>query len=1350
MNGNEESVFAQALEIADLHERVAFLDRVSASDSELRRSVESLLSAYDAGRFLESPAVLATADGSACCGGAGTAVEAAGTLIGRYKLLQKIGEGGMGAVWMAEQTEPMQRKVALKIIKPGMDSAQVIARFEAERQALALMDHPNIARVFDAGTTGERQGDRETRRQGEQAGSSVSLSPCLPVSLSAGRPFFVMELVKGQPITKYCNEHHLAPRERLELFLPVCQAIQHAHQKGIIHRDIKPSNVLVAPFDGMPVVKVIDFGIAKAMGQRLTDKTLFTEFGAVVGTLEYMSPEQATLNNLDIDTRSDIYSLGVLLYELLTGWTPLDRQHVSEKGLLEVLRIIREDELPRPSMRLGRDEGREMRDETKKEDRTLPGVFSSLIPHPSSLQELDWIVMKALEKDRNRRYETAGAFADDIRRFLRDEPVQACPPSVLYRWSKFARRHRTALLTTAALVAIVLLAAGSVGWAWWQRADQEARRRQEWSDRLAETDRTASVALGKAEQWAGQAEEWKSATSQQSAVVLGIWDRGDAALAEAEAALRTGVAEETLRQRVLQVRRRLERGRRLTEQVRSKLLRKEALLHALDEARLRRATWVETTFDAAGAAAQYQAVFAAHGLEVKPQRRAELARRIRAEEPAVCEALIVALDDWSFAAGYARTNPSATTLQALAADADDDVWRKRFRAACAARDRATLKSLSAQARPLSLSASSVEVLALCLFTTGEWAEALTLLRWGRGCHPTDFWLPMQMGNILRRGNGEQTTPVNLEERIGCFRVAVALRPNASAARNNLGVALHDKGALDDAIAEYRRALTVDPRHFVARKNLGHALHDKGQLNEAIAEFRKALAINGRSAEVLVHFGAALHASGQVNEATAEFRKAIALNPQHVLAHFNLGNCLRAKGLLDDAIAEYRRAIAIKPDFADAHFNLGMSFRGKGRLDEAISSYREAIAMNPKLAPAHYNLGNCLRDRGQLDEAIACYRKFIAINPHDADVHNNLGYTLRAKGRLDDAIAECRTAIAIDPKCFKAHNNLGNCFRDKGRLDEAIACYRKAIAINPRNAVAHHNLGLTLVRKGQLDDAIAEYREAIRLNKDYAEAHYNMGNALSKAGRYDEAIAEYEKAITIKDDFAEPHCNLGLALQRKGQFTRALAELRRGHELGPRSPPWRYPSDRWVRECERLVELDKRLPALLEGKAKPASPAERIELGELCSLKQMYRAAARFYEEAFAAEPALASPKQYRHLYGAACAAALAGCGAGKDSDRLDAKERGRLRRQALSWLRADLEESNHVLDKGPDKGRAVIVQQMRQWLTTPDLAGVRGSQAIARLPDAERPSWQQLWGQIADTLARAQGKATPREKPPAN
>ncbi len=332
-----EEIFTAALARPSPRERAVYLDLACTDDAELRQRVEALLQAHvGAGSFLENPVRAEPGTSGVVAGhwidpdalltrgaeGTGSAQES-GTRIGPYKLLQQIGEGGMGVVWMADQEQPVRRRVALKVIKPGMDSGQVIARFEAERQALAMMDHPNIAKVYDAGMVGP-----------------------------AGLPYFVMELVHGVPITKFCDDSMLTPRERLELFVPVCQAIQHAHQKGIIHRDIKPSNVLVTMYDDRPVPKVIDFGVAKAIDQSLTERTLFTQFGALVGTFEYMSPEQAEMNALGVDTRSDVYSLGVLLYELLTGTTPLERNRLRQAALDELVRLIREEEPPRPSVRL--------------------------------------------------------------------------------------------------------------------------------------------------------------------------------------------------------------------------------------------------------------------------------------------------------------------------------------------------------------------------------------------------------------------------------------------------------------------------------------------------------------------------------------------------------------------------------------------------------------------------------------------------------------------------------------------------------------------------------------------------------------------------------------------------------------------------------------------------------------------------------------------------------------------------------------------------------------------------------------------------------------------------------------
>ncbi len=1282
-----KAIFLEAVEKHAPDQWPVFLDRACAGRPDLRCRVQVLLEAHREAGTGQHPAGDGVAPGPAATVEALPALEQPGTVIGPYRLMEQVGEGGMGLVFVAEQQQPVRRKVALKVLKPGMDTRQVVARFEAERQALALMDHPNIARVFDGGTT------------------------------PAGRPYFVMELVKGLPITAFCDQNNLPVSERLGLFVAVCQAVQHAHQKGVIHRDLKPSNVLVVSHDGTPVAKVIDFGIAKAVGQHLTDKTIYTQFAQLIGTPLYMSPEQAGQSGLDVDTRSDIYSLGVLLYELLTGTTPFDPERLRAAGYDELRRIIREEEPPRPSTRLST--LGQAATTVSAQRRSDPRRLSQLCRG-----ELDWIVMKALEKDRNRRYESASAFAADVQRYLHDEPVLACPPSAWYRFRKFARRNR-GRLTAAAVVGVALLVAvGGIGWA---VRDRAAVAEQVAHDKAARQDKLEgriNEALQETE-----AEYERDNLPEARARIQRI----DALLASD-----TEVSDE-IRHRVDEWRAELAILQRLEGLEESALLASE------------RKQFLPT--DAA-----YARVFRDIGIDIDALPPEEAGRRIRTH--VTWKRLTEVLDGWALLRHDIAFNkppppdawPRKLRLLQVARAADPDELRRQARLAAEKWDVAAAERLAGLPEVGRLPPAALRHLAMVIYygntdgnTPAARDRAVQLLLNALVLRPGDFRLNTTCVNWYSR-----MKPPRWAEAAHYASIAVALRPENSTVRLQLADALLRQGKLDEAVAQYREGIRLDKENAYAHNDLGVALNRQGKRDEALAEYRKATELDPKDAPAHNNLGNALREQGKLDEAIAEHRQAIELDPTFAPAYCDLGATLGRQGKLDEAIAECRKALAIDPKDAYAHSNLGAALYGQGKRDGAMAEYRQALALDPKCALAHNNLGAALADLGKLEEAIAAYNKAIELDPNDARPHSNLGEALQLQGKLDEAIAAYRKAIALDPKLAPPHNNLGAALKEQGKLAEAIAEYKEALRIKPDLAEAHGSLGDALREQGKLDEAVAEYKGALRIKPDYPEAHYGLGIALRDGGKLDEAVAAYRKAIALKPDYAEAHCNLGQALAQQGEFRQALEERRRGHELGSRRPGWPYPSAQWVRQAERLVELDGKLPGYLEGKATPASAAERIELALLCQLyRKQYAAAARFYEEAFAAQPALAEKLGAPgSRYDAACAAALAGCGQGKDADKLDAKEKARLRGRALAWLRADLEAMGRPLDKGADPARLAtgVGNVLRLWQADPDLAGVRGPEALAQLPEAERQAWKKLWDDAADVLARAQAKTTPEKK----
>jgi serine/threonine protein kinase/Flp pilus assembly protein TadD len=800
----EESIFAQALEIASASERAAFLDRACGDNQALRAEVEALLRASErSGDLLdlhENPA--ATTDPSSH--------EQPGTVIGPYKLLEQIGEGGMGSVWMAEQTEPSRRRVAVKVIKEGMDSKQVLARFEAERQALALMDHPNIARVLDAGRT------------------------------QAGRPYFVMELVKGQPITQYCDEKRLEVRERLGLFADICRAVQHAHQKGIIHRDLKPSNVLVAPYDARPVVKVIDFGVAKATGQRLTDQTLFTGFGALLGTPEYMSPEQAEVNNQGVDTRSDVYSLGVLLYELLTGNTPLTRERAKEAALLEVLRVIREEEPPRPSTRLS--ESKDSLPSISAQRQTEPAKLTKLVRG-----ELDWIAMKALEKDRNRRYESANGLAQDVQRYLTDEPVLACPPSTWYRFRKFARRNKMALALTGLILLFIALLGSGAGWV---MRDRSARQ-----DKLVnDLDR----ALDRAELYLAEGKRTQALAAFERVEVLAGQAPSEAGRDERLAALQERFEADA---------------------------RDQKFIARFEEYRLQGSTRfnMQDLRTYAYAFGELHDALGEYGIVLGDMAPALAAARIAGRPEPVRHQLVAALGECM---GVREGQPIRKWLFAVLGLADNDPWRTRFWKAGAAGDRKRgeqlIREVDLRSQPPSI------LLLMARGVRANKSARLALLRRIQHAYPADLWANLDLALELiaiRR----------YAEAVRYFTAALALRPNHPLMYLNRGSTLLEAGELEASIADFRRSITLEPKLVMAYAMLGRALADAKQWDAAVAECDKAIKLNPKLAAGYIHRCRAYVMLGQCEKALADSIVAIRLAPGESTAYGNQAFALMTLG-----------------------------------------------------------------------------------------------------------------------------------------------------------------------------------------------------------------------------------------------------------------------------------------------------------------------------------------------------------------------------------------------------------------------------------------------------------------------
>jgi serine/threonine-protein kinase len=1219
-----------------------------------------------------------------------------------YDVQEVLGRGGMGVVYKAWDSR-LHRPVAVKMLLAGAYAEpRELERFLREAETVAGLSHGNIVQVYEAGD-------------------------------ADGRPFFTMEFVEGGSLAQKLKGVPHPPRQAAVLVATVAEAVHAAHLRGVVHRDLKPGNILLTA-DGTP--KVSDFGLAR----RLESGGDLTLTGIPVGTPSYMAPEQSQGQRDAIGPATDVFALGAILYEMLAGRPPF-RAETAEATLQQAL----------------------------NEDPVPPSRLNPRVP-----RDLETICLRCLHKEPPRRYASAVALAEDLRRYLLGEAILARPEPRLERLARWVRRHSAGAGLLAAVA--ILLVTTSVGGLLLYQQQFAARARQK------QTDHEVRAILARA--CVQLAEGWQAADMAKLKDAVAEGKR-------AEDVARSGGASTAVRQEVEVF------GRDAVERL-ARAKKNHALLQAVldvspsheiivrvDDQASRMLVLAQLSVDE-----QYAAAFRAWGLEVDGTAEAEVVARLDAEPEVVVQELIAALDAWMMERRR-RQRPEAEwrRLFRVAERLDRGERHRRLRTLLVGESplRAEvvaglagvgspwpalweltwgktwrhLPEVQAQIDPRTEPTPTLVLLAQAYAAIGDTVGAEKLLRRATTARPGQVMLLYVLGQLLERQGSSR-----LSEAIEYYRAARSQRPQLGMALSKALLGARRAEEAEEVLRELEPQKSNNPVFHAYR---GLAAYYQEKFGEAEVAFRKVLDLKPDWAGAHSDLGAALNAQQRFGEAEAACRKALDLKPNLVEAHINMGLALVMQQRYVEAEVACRRALALRNDLPKPYVILGIALEGQGKYGDAEAAHRQALALRPEVAEVYYTLGNALVPQGKYGEAEAAYCKALRLKPDFPDAYKNLGNALVRQQKYREAETAYRKVLALRPAHAENYYNLANVLMDAQQSVEAEGAYRKALALKPDFAEAHTNLGNLLLRQGKHDEAEAAYRIALAIKPDLLEAYcslsdallqrqkyveaeavsrkgigikpdfvmlyLNLGNALVGQERFPEAEAVNRKAIELKPDFASAYQNLGLVLMQRSQFHQAVLALKKAVELFPANDPHRETAQRLQHSCLRYAVLDTRLPGILRGTDKPANAAEQLDVAQLCVFKKHYAAAARFSRDAFTAEPERAEAVLESTRYNAACAAALVGCGQGKDADTLDDKERAFWRRQAVDWLRQDLAWWRKALNNGDAQTKARAGQELQHWKNDDDLAGVRTRGALARLADEERVQWEKLWADV-DVLLR--------------